>query len=53
MSPSGNCIDDDHVIVTIVFYGNDFREYLDAGDRFALWLGYGTCRGIVTRHLFV
>jgi hypothetical protein len=46
-------IDDDHLIVTIVLYGNDFREYLDIGDRFALWLGDGTCRGIVTRRLFV
>ena len=46
-------IDDDHLIVTIVLYGNDFREYLDIGDRFALWVGDGTCRGIVTRRLFV
>ena len=46
-------IDDEHVIVTIVLYGNGFREYLDVGDRFALWLGNDTCRGIVTRRLFV
>ncbi len=46
-------IDDHHLIVSIVLYGNDFREYLDIGDRFALWLGDGTCRGIVTRRLFV
>ena len=46
-------IDDDHLIVTIVLYGNDSREYLDIGDRFALRVGDGTCRGIVTRRLFV
>ena len=46
-------IDDNHIIVSIVLYGNDFSEYLDIGDRFALWLGKDTCRGIVTRRLWV
>ena len=46
-------IDDDHVIVTIVFYGDDPREYLDIGDSFSLLLGDDTCRGVVSRRLFV
>ncbi len=41
------------MIVTIVLVGDDPREYFEAGDSFALWLGSDLGRGVVTRRLFI
>lgn len=41
------------ISVTFVVLGDDARDYLGTGERFALWDGHDLGLGVVTRRIFV
>ena len=44
----------DHSIrLTMTVLGEDARDYLEAGDTFALWRGHDIGQGVISRRLFL
>jgi hypothetical protein len=49
---AGQAVTGDHSIeLTVTVRGENVDEYLDAGDKFALWRGHDIGQGVISRRL--